>query len=356
MLFLGAGASKAVGIGHIQDLTQRIKERLSNSEYREIWEHIETVLESANTNNRFFNLGEIDLEVIFSVLKARAHHINALKDLGSYAIYLDQLRNGEELPLEDIFSDPAIISGIKDIIDDTLVQSCSAPNIALAQRYYRDLFEFEKTQLKRGSIKLFAHVVTTNYDLVFERCARDIQDMPWRTGFTPEPKSDEQILPIEDIRFQNNGGNIQYVKLHGSINWWIRKRDRQVVRRDSPNSLSSETYEHFMVYPIYEKYVSQDPTIFALYDYFRDILQYHDIYIVIGYSFRDPAINNAFKQGLDYNANKRLIIINPNPDLVKARIRTMFPNEKIDVIECKFGDDSLYSNLHDVLNSRPFGI
>ena len=44
MLFLGAGASKAVGIGHIQDLTQRIKERLSNSEYREIWEHIETVL------------------------------------------------------------------------------------------------------------------------------------------------------------------------------------------------------------------------------------------------------------------------------------------------------------------------
>ena len=68
MLFLGAGASKAVDIGDIQDLTQQIRNRLSNSDFGGIWEHIEAILESANTNNRFFNPGEIDLEVIFSAL------------------------------------------------------------------------------------------------------------------------------------------------------------------------------------------------------------------------------------------------------------------------------------------------
>ena len=307
-------------------------------------------------NNRFFNPGEIDLEVIFSVLNARAHHINALRDLGPYAIYLDQLRKDEELPFVNSFSDPDIIRGVKEVVDDTLVQSCSNPNIALARQYYHDLFEFEKTELKRDRIKLFAHVVTTNYDLVYERCASHNPDMPWRTGFIPEPITGEQKLPIEEIRFQNNGGNIQYVKLHGSINWWIRNRDRKVVQRDSSNSLSGETYERFRVYPIYEKYVSQDPAIFALYNYFKDILRYHDIYIVIGYSFRDPAINNAFKQGLDSNPNKRLLIVNPNPDHIIDRIRTMFPNDKIDIIEHRFGDVNLYATIQNILNNQPLGI
>ena len=149
---------------------------------------------------------------------------------------------------------------------------------------------------------------------------------------------------------------IQYVKLHGSINWWIRNRDLKVVQRDSSNSLSGETYERFRVYPIYEKYVSQDPAIFALYNYFKDILRYHDIYIVIGYSFRDPAINNAFKQGLDSNPNKRLLIVNPNPDHIIDRIRTMFPNDKIDIIEHRFGDVNLYATIQNILNNQPLGI
>ncbi len=183
MLFLGAGASRAVGIGHIQDLTQKIKERISKSDYGEIWKHIETILDSSNTNNRFFNSGEIDLEVIYSILNARAHHFDALRDLGPYAIYLDQLRKDKELPFVKSFSDSATIQGIKEIVDDTLVQSCSKFNMSSAQQYYDELFEFEKTQLKRGHIKLFAHVVTTNYDLVYETCAKHNSDIPWRRGF-----------------------------------------------------------------------------------------------------------------------------------------------------------------------------
>jgi hypothetical protein len=52
-----------------------------------------------------------------------------------------------------------------------------------------------------------------------------------------------------------------------------------------------------MVYPIYEKYISKDP-FFSLHSYFRKMLYYQDVYIVIGYSFRDPSINNAFAEML----------------------------------------------------------
>jgi hypothetical protein len=50
--------------------------------------------------------------------------------------------------------------------------------------------------------------------------------------------------------------NIEYLKLHGSINWWIRKRDKKIIRRNElqpSTSLMGESYqEQLMIYPIYE--------------------------------------------------------------------------------------------------------
>jgi len=99
-----------------------------------------------------------------------------------------------------------------------------------------------------------------------------------------------------------------------------------------------------MVYPIYEKYVSQDP-YFTLYCFFRRILYIHDVYIVIGYSFRDPSINNAFRDALRNRSSSKMIIINPKPKNIQPRIEQNFPAEKVDIIEKSFGDDDLPSIL-----------
>ncbi len=88
MLFLGAGASKAVGIGDLQELTKHIMTRLQKEGYEDLIKHVKATLKKANLRNRYFNKSEIDIEVIFSVLNGLSNPTRALKDLGPYAIYV----------------------------------------------------------------------------------------------------------------------------------------------------------------------------------------------------------------------------------------------------------------------------
>jgi hypothetical protein len=103
-----------------------------------------------------------------------------------------------------------------------------------------------------------------------------------------------------------------------------------------------------MVYPIYEKYVSEDP-YFTLYYFFRKILSFHDVYVIIGYSFRDPSINNAFGDALRSRSSSRMIIVNNNTRNIQRRIEENFPMSKVDVIQKSFGDDDLPSKLKEYL-------
>jgi SIR2-like domain len=88
----------------------------------------------------------------------------------------------------------------------------------------------------------------------------------------------------------------EYIKLHGSIDWWLTEQGtitRSLAKENPFEVLTDRT----MIYPIYEKFVSKDP-FFTLYQYFRRVLFKEDILIVIGFSFRDPSINNAFADWL----------------------------------------------------------
>jgi hypothetical protein len=221
-----------------------------------------------------------------------------------------------------------------------------------AKNYYKDLFDFKKNIAGKGHGTLFNHIVTTNYDLVLELCAQENADIPYRTGFERDTKSEERYLPLREMILENKSPGIEYLKLHGSINWWIRDSDKCVIERNesqSSTSLMGENYnEQLMIYPIYEKYVSQDP-YFSLYYYFRKLLYYHDKYLVIGYSFRDPSINNAFADALKNNNSARMIIVNCNKNIIEKRTKSIFPAEKVDVVKTSFGDNRLFTELEDVL-------
>jgi SIR2-like domain len=111
-----------------------------------------------------------------------------------------------------------------------------------------------------------------------------------------------------------------------------------------------------MIYPIYEKYISEDPAIFALYSHFRKLLDLHDEYIVIGYSFRDPSINNAFRDVLINRPKSRIIIVNRDPSNILERVKANFPTKKVDVIEEAFGNKNLYSKIKEVIDKPPQGL
>jgi hypothetical protein len=63
-----------------------------------------------------------------------------------------------------------------------------------------------------------------------------------------------------------------------------------------------------MIFPVHEKHVTRSPYI-DLYNIFRQRLQIEPLCVVIGYSFRDEAVNNAFIDAVKTNRNLKLIYV-----------------------------------------------
>src|SRR5215204_6034322 len=295
MLFLGAGASSAVGIPALAGLTASIISRLEAEGYGELIHHITETLERANQGSRFFNQGEIDIEVIFSVLNGRIDPETALMELGPFAIYLNALGGNRNLPFEDKLRNEQDIVEIQRIVGEVIRTNCMSPNMDRALDYYTQLFEFKKRILGRTnrSNQLFNHIVTTNYDLVIERCALKNSDIPRKGGFEQEPRTDEYYLPLRKILLDEQHANykINILKLHGSIDWRIRDSDRHVVRR------------------------------------------------------YDQSINNAFADALRNKPDSRIIIANGNRNNIQGRIDQYFPANRRHFIDIPFGNDGFISEL-----------
>jgi SIR2-like domain len=152
------------------------------------------------------------------------------------------------------------------------------------------------------------------------------------------------VLRIHEIT--QGDENPEYIKLHGSIDWWLTERGTIVrsLEKDNPfEVLTNRT----MIYPIYEKFVSKNH-FFALYQYFRKMLFKEDILIVIGFSFRDPSINNAIADWLSTRSCSRLLIVANEKN--QNKIRAIFnDNPRIQFINTYFGHIGFTNSLEDVL-------
>jgi hypothetical protein len=142
-------------------------------------------------------------------------------------------------------------------------------------------------------------VTTLNYDLVLELYSTDsvgenrlstILNFFGQRGFN---NNNPLMLELTKILNQQLHPNerIEYLKLHGSIDWWLGE-DNNIYHDFTGQNPLIRLRERMMIYPIYEKYISKEP-FFTLYQYFRSLL-FEDIVIIIGYSFADISINNAF--------------------------------------------------------------
>jgi hypothetical protein len=371
LLFLGAGSSKPFGIGELKDITAKVKEVLIEHGYVDVLINIHETLKEANVGSTYFaNESEIDIEVILSVLDLLVEPSTALNTLGPSAIFIYQ--SAKKVESSRSFKTPTKEDYIetRKIVERELVDSCNGCDFQRALEYYRRLFTLEtsitpsyrNTLDQQPRIPLFSHVVTTNYDLVLERYDKERISPAkhlLRRGFTRGGYDwDEPYLDINEVStavLESALSKLEYLKLHGSIDWWVRDRDNETVVRDSPISLMGESYhKRQMVYPVYEKHVSEDPYS-SLFSYFRSLLNHCHVYVVVGYSFRDRSINNAFRDYLRDKPESRMIIVNRNPDNIRHRIRN-FSIMKLDLITAPFGSIDLINQLEQVLNRPPQGM
>lgn len=95
MLFLGAGASKAVGLPTLHELTQKIRVRDPDIDKR--FNEIDNVVRGSE-NGIGYQEGELDLEVYFTILNSLVEPANSIYDFGPFAVYLyKSLKNKQSI-------------------------------------------------------------------------------------------------------------------------------------------------------------------------------------------------------------------------------------------------------------------
>ena len=145
-----------------------------------------------------------------------------------------------------------------------------------------------------------------------------------------------------ELQFLRGGrpGRLRLVKLHGSVTWLIRKDTREIEEKpfdiDQGVDLGTGSMytDEVVIYPLRQKQLYVDPYVQMFFCLNKE-LQYNRVWIVIGYSFRDPVIQNIFN--INFKDGKKMILIHPHPEEVKQR----FPDHQYDIIVIKkyFGKD-----------------
>jgi len=166
-------------------------------------------------------------------------------------------------------------------------------------------------------------------------------------------------MSYKNIIYDGSVKNLRRLfKLHGSIDQKIEK----YIAYKYPPGIKHEIQfaKDMMIFPIAEKYITQYP-YYNLYNYLRDapwtIGSQKETCIVIGFSFRDIPITNAFlghiiKNERDKKESKIILIDKDTKSVIKnLKIRLSKDDfekiyETIDPIDGVFGSSSsLFENL-----------
>lgn len=145
-----------------------------------------------------------------------------------------------------------------------------------------------------------AEVFTTNYDYLFEMALENSGE-PYFDGFSGSYEPFFCPEAVEDIEAYPH--LVKLWKMHGSLGWTYRKRDKAVIRDQSSSA------EEILIYPSHLKYnTSKKQPYVGLIDRLCTFLQQDDaVLITCGYSFGDKHINERIATSLRRGANSHVI-------------------------------------------------
>lgn len=361
VFFLGAGASAPFGIPTMKQMVANFNEYISEHGTPvevSLYMDIKKTLERTKGNN-------VDLESVFTVIDGIINYSDEKLDLlASYLINNFYIPKNIEESLNSIeeihtygFSEEVIITSksLKIKFQNFVKESChiSEENFDRIGKVYFDLFNgfirestytSSNTYLTKGNHQYCPWpIFTTNYDLCIEHYWRIVAHIPLNTGFTFDQSRNTPVFNYNN--FTEN--NLKLIKLHGSLSWLIED-DGTLTERESPpvTSLAGRKYiGEMMIYPLQQKELYFEPYI-TMFTQLNRELKARTNWVIIGYSFNDPVIQEIFIR--NSNKTKKIVLVHPFAPKIRK--------EKLDSIRCesfatlnkKFGEDN-YGEVNNTL-------
>lgn len=157
---------------------------------------------------------------------------------------------------------------------------------------YHTLASWIQSIYREHAVEIF----TTNYDELMEQ-ALENRGVPYFDGFVGAASA---FLDLESMVEDDLPARwARLWKMHGSINWWLTKKNQVRRSRDKIEG------EQLLIYPSHLKYdQSRQMPYLAMLDRLRVFLRSHQsVVVTCGYSFVDEHINAYLAQGLAGNPN-----------------------------------------------------
>lgn len=362
MLFLGAGASAAFGLPTMQELTLEARLVLEKEGFSlDKLDEINTIIRG----HGFIP----DFEALLTMLDALASPRKAVRLVGPFSAYL--LDKVPKSITEENQTAGKIVTALKQM----LVDKCVRADIDKAVEQYNGFFEMlgkiAHVRKRNGQIPNFPgatidaegkqrrsipDIFTVNYDLIIEHFfereriasrlrtgfVRDGMRMVWNPDIPDGYDFEERtVLGMRYI--------VNFVKLHGSIDQFITRGG--IEKRQAPPTVGyylSQAEEEMMIFPVTEKYATRGPYP-ELFGLFRKRLRTDPVCIVIGYSFRDEAVNNAFADATKTNSDLKIIYIG-GPRAEEHLMDVPEIAKRTAVIAKRFGFDSFYDEMGSLLS------
>lgn len=326
VLFLGAGASAFAGCPTTKKLREltlgNIHKRLgdpfvgSESVRLNFLEHIvkDTRLD--------------DIEKVYSCVD----HILASHNMYSRVV-LDRMTYGHDGIGMNLLDMLGALRTLRSIIHETMLGNFAVGSGQKdIEKMYGSLVDVV------GGASGSVDIITTNYDNVIETyCNRT--DARLVDGFVPSRNGDHRVW--KDSWNMEDDNCVRLVKLHGSVTW--QRRDSEIIGMMVPGSRGKG--EDVLVEPTLDTKDYGDEPLPQLSEQCDAILAGTGMLVVIGYSFRDDAINKKIMDTVRRGA--QMLVVSPSAESdVRENLRPDAKyikgiRSKIETMPEEFGRDGI---------------
>ena len=347
VLFVGAGASAPLGLKPTQPflelLIQELPKLILEGFRIEMGEQSQTTLNQVFAQAaQHFEVDLPDSEVVLDYLNYLSKACDKLNSLPD--IFMLLAKTGGNTGVHRQWGD--MFSQLQAHIQKIIVEHYSTVDGKLASKIYKPLLNL----LCRQGQAL--PIYTTNYDWAFEHLAEANEaDLYIEDGFMKTPTGERWARQAFDT-FQCHPQKVNLVlfKLHGSTSWYKEEAPPHSIRkfpRPAPELAGSRAA---LIYPTQVKtQATQEEPFQTAHAYFRETMMHANLGIIIGFSFRDPAINETIRYALANNSNLKLAVIEPKINKRKGGALSQLVDKlgigqewkrRMRVIKGKFGDES----------------
>jgi NAD-dependent SIR2 family protein deacetylase len=333
ILFLGAGASAPFGYPTTQKFINELIAALGSEEEGRFLSYLLSI--------KGFTDIEHVLELLDLLQNINRHpvkdflqtHQTLINFKGQSITFLEMLNSMEKL---------------RDRIQSDVFRQYefNPTTITTITQEYSPLVKMLLTLSNHKEIQIF----TTNYDCVIEEFCR-ANKLTCLDGFKRTGDSEESEWNPEDLNREitdTSETTIKLFKLHGSLNWRIRKSDNAIVKiSPEERTRGSRRYEkNLVIYPA-EKLKPEIEPFKKLHEFFKTEFIRSDCAIFIGFSFRDEYLNSVIMQGSD--RRNQIISVSPHVSELLTGSWIARAHTRLTTIESSFGEANTLNSIEKII-------